>query len=150
MTIERFSIDTGILIHAADNTAGAKHERAVALLHAAAAADCLLTVQSLAEFHHAVTRRGGMPAKAATALVEDWLAQFPIAVAEAGELSAAAKQVARYRFGFWDALLLETVRAAGCRILLSEDFQHGRDYAGVLVLDPLRRPVPARLQPLFA
>ena len=50
MTAERFSVDTNILVYAADAKAGAKHERAVALLHAAAGADCVLTVQALAEF----------------------------------------------------------------------------------------------------
>ncbi len=149
MTTERFSIDTNILIYAADNTAGEKHERAGRLLHAAAATDCFLTVQALAEFYHAVTRKGGLPAKTAAGLVEDWLLQFRVAAAEAAELSADLKQVIRHRLGFWDALLLETVRTAGCRVLLSEDFQNGRDYGGVLVLDPLRKPRPKQLESLL-
>jgi predicted nucleic acid-binding protein len=133
---ERFSIDTNILVYAADAAAGVKHERAVALLHDAAAADCVLTVQALAEFFHAVTRKGGMPAKAAAALVEDWRIQFPVAGADGPQLSAALDQVTRHRLAFWDALLLETARAAGCKILLSEGFHHGRSYGGLVVLDP--------------
>src|SRR6516225_6264984 len=112
MMAERFSLDTDILVAAADSKAGAKHASAVALLHGAAAADCILTVQVLAEFFHAVTR-GGMPAKAA----------------------AAVDQAARRRASFWDGLLLETLRAAGCRVLLSGAFPHGRSYGGLLVLD---------------
>jgi predicted nucleic acid-binding protein len=146
---ERFSLDTSLLVYAADAKAGAKHERAVALLHAAAAADCVLTVQALAAFFRAVTRRAGMPVKAAAALVEDWRIQFPVVGAEGPQLSAALTQVARHRLAFWDALLLETVRAAGCRVLLSADFQHGRNYGGVGVLDPLRQPASARLQRLL-
>ena len=149
MTAERFSIDTNLLVYAADSKAGAKHEHAVALLHAAAGADCVLTVQALAEFFHAVTRRAGMPVKAAAALVEDWRIQFPVVGAEGPQLSAALAQVTRHRLAFWDALLLETARAAGCRVLLSEDFQHGRSYGGVVVLDPLREPASARLQRLL-
>jgi predicted nucleic acid-binding protein len=149
MTAERFSIDTNLLVYAADASAGVKHEQAVALLHAAVAADCILTVQALAEFFHAVTRRAGMPVKAAAALVEDWRVQFPIVGAEAAHLSAALAQVTRHHLAFWDALLLETARAAGCRVLLSEDFQHGRSYGGLVVLDPLREPSSARLQRLL-
>jgi predicted nucleic acid-binding protein len=145
MTAERFSIDTNILVYAADNLAGEKHQGAVELLHAAAANDCLLTIQALAEFYHAVTRRRAMTSSVAAALVEDWMIQFPTAGAEAAQLSAALKQVVRHRLAFWDALLLETVRAAGCRLLLSEDFQHGRNYGGVSVLNPFRRPMPARV-----
>jgi predicted nucleic acid-binding protein len=150
MTTERFSLDTNILVYAADRTAGAKHEQAVALLHEAALADCRLTLQTLAEFFHAVTRRGGMRASAAAAIVEDWSIQFPVVGAEAPQLAAALKQVTGHRLAFWDALLLETVRAAGCSVLLSEDFQHGRSYGGVLVLDPFRQPAPGRLRRLLA
>ena len=146
---ERFSIDTNILVYAADAGAGAKHEQAVTLLHDAAAADCVLTVQALAEFFHAVTRRGGMPMKAAAALVEDWRIQFPVVGAEGPQLSAALAQVARHRLAFWDALLLETARAAGCRILLSEDFLHGRNYGGLVVLDPFHTAAAERVQRLL-
>ena len=145
----RFSIDTNILVYAADTGAGAKHARAVALLHDAAAADCVLTVQALAEFFHAVTRKAGMPVKAAVTLVEDWRIQFPVAVAEGPQLSAALVQVTRHRLAFWDALLLETARAAGCQVLLSEDFQHGRSYGGLVVLDPFHAAAAERIQRLF-
>jgi predicted nucleic acid-binding protein len=150
MTAERFSLDTNILVYAADKLAGDKHHRAVDLLFAAAALDCVLTVQCLAEFFHAVTRKAALPVRAAAALVEDWRIQFPVVAADGAALSAALDQVARRRLGFWDALLLETARAAGCKILLSEDFQHGRSYGGLLVLDPLRVPVPAQLARLLS
>lgn len=146
---ERFSIDTNILVYAADAAAGAKHERAVTLLHDAAAADCVLTVQALAEFFHAVTRKGGMPAKTAAALVEDWRIQFPVSGADGPQLAAALAQATRQRLTFWDALLLETARAAGCRILLSEDFQHGRDHGGLVVLDPFLSAAAPRVQRLL-
>ena len=146
---ERFSIDTNILVYAADAGAEAKHERAVTLLHDAAAADCVLTVQALAEFFHAVTGKGGMPAKTAAALVEDWRIQFPVVSADGPQLAAALAQVTGHRLAFWDALLLETARAAGCRILLSEEFQHGRSYGGLVVLDPFQPAAAQRVQRLL-
>jgi predicted nucleic acid-binding protein len=149
MTAERFSLDTNILVYAADRLAGDKHQRAVDLLYAAAALDCVLTVQCLAEFFRVVTRKNTLPVKTAVALIEDWRIQFPVAAADGAALSAAIEQVARGHLAFWDALLLETARTAGCQILLSEDFQQGRSYGGVVVLDPLRAPVPARLARLL-
>jgi predicted nucleic acid-binding protein len=148
MMAERFSLDTDILVAAADSKAGAKHARAVALLHGAAAADCILTVQVLAEFFHAVTR-AGMPAKAAAALVADWRILFPVVAAEGPQLAAAIDQAARRRASFWDGLLLETLRAAGCRVLLSGAFPHGRSYGGLLVLDPFHAAASQRLQRLL-
>ena len=148
MMAERFSLDTDILVSAADSKAGAKHARAVALLHGAAAADCILTVQVLAEFFHVVTR-GGVPAKAAAALVEDWRIQFPLVAAEAPQLAAAIDQVARRRAALWDGLLLQTLRAAGCRILLSGALPHGRSHGGLLVLDPFHAAASQRLERLL-
>ena len=148
MMAERFSLDTDILVLAADSKAGAKHARAVALLHGAAAADCVLTVQVLAEFFHAVTR-GGVPAKAAAALVAEWRIQFPVVAAEGPQLAAAIGQAARRRAAFWDELLLETLRSAGCRVLLSGVFPHGRSYGGLLVLDPFHAAASQRLERLL-
>jgi len=39
---------------------------------------------------------------------------------------------------YWDALILAASERLGCRWLLSEDFQHGRKYGSVLVLNPFR------------
>ena len=148
MMAERFSLDTDIRVAAADSKAGAKHASAVALLHGAAAADCILAVQVLAEFFHAVTR-GGMPAKAAAALVADWRVLFPVVAAEGPQLAAAIDQAARRPASFWDGLLLETLRAAGCRVLLSSTFPHGRSHGGLLVLDPFHAAASQRLQRLL-
>jgi predicted nucleic acid-binding protein len=149
MGAERFSIAADILVLAADAKAGAAHERAVALLHAAAVADCVLTVQALTEFFEAVTRPRGMPVAAATALVADWRILFPLAAAEGPALAAALRAVTRRHLGFRAALLLETARAAGCAVLLTRALPHGRGYGGVVVLDPFRAAAAARLQRLL-
>jgi predicted nucleic acid-binding protein len=39
---------------------------------------------------------------------------------------------------YWDALILAAAEAAGCRYLLSEDFQEGRRYGAVEVINPFR------------
>ena len=58
MTVNgRFSLDTNILVYAVDRDAGERHRRSRALIGQAAKRDCVLTVQSLAEFFHATTRR---------------------------------------------------------------------------------------------
>ena len=40
------------------------------------------------------------------------------------------------QINFWDALILAAAEQAGCRWLLTEDFQTGRTYAGVTVISP--------------
>ena len=57
MMAQRFSIDTNILIYSIDKDAGTRHEDAQELVDALADEDCVLTLQALAEFFHAVTRK---------------------------------------------------------------------------------------------
>ena len=57
MSAERYTFDTNILFYAADNTAGHRHRRALALTQDAIAHDCILTLQSLAELANALLKR---------------------------------------------------------------------------------------------
>lgn len=45
---------------------------------------------------------------------------------------------ARWRFSFYDALIVAGAMAAGCRTLLSEDLQHGQALDSLTVIDPFR------------
>ena len=39
---------------------------------------------------------------------------------------------------FWDALIVEAARHAGCKVLYSEDLNSGQDFQGVRVVNPFR------------
>lgn len=49
----------------------------MALLDQMAEHDCVLTLQALAEFFHAITRKHKMPAEDARAMLQDWMTLFP-------------------------------------------------------------------------
>ena len=133
---ERFSIDTNILIYSVDTDAGERHEHAMLLLDDMAARDCVLTLQALAEFFHAVTRKDKMPIEDARAMVHDWMTLFPTAVADARTLPAAITLRAEHGFAFWDAMLVQTLRGAGVTRLLTEDMQHGRQVGPLRLENP--------------
>jgi predicted nucleic acid-binding protein len=150
MTSERFSLDTNILVYAADRRAGERHERALEILDRAVQRDCVLTLQALAEFFHAATRKGIVPREEATIQVRDWSIEFSVTSADLEALRAALALAAGEVLSFWDALLLVTAGRAGCTFLLSEDMQDGAWFAGVTVLNPfvgetLPEPVAALL-----
>jgi predicted nucleic acid-binding protein len=42
----------------------------------------------------------------------------------------------RYRFGFYDSLIISAALEGGCDRLISEDFQHGQRIEGLIVHDP--------------
>lgn len=78
-------------------------------MDALADADCVITLQALAELFHAVTRKGKMPAAEAAALAHDWMELFPVAVADGRTLRQAIALRNEHGFGFWDAMLAGTV-----------------------------------------
>lgn len=132
----KVTFDTNVLVYATDTDAGARHDRAILLLRQAARADAVMILQSLAEFFHVTTRKVMLPADAALTFIQDWYALFPIVAADDEGLIEAVGAVEAHGLAFWDAMLWAAARRAGCRLLLSEDFQDGRSLGGVTFVDP--------------
>jgi predicted nucleic acid-binding protein len=132
----RFSLDANVLVYAADLAAGERHERALEILDRAVRRDCVLTLQALAEFFHATTRKRMMTRAEAADQLRDWATEFPIVAAETGAVLAGLEFAVDGRLGWWDALFLATAERHGCEIVLSEDMQDGARFGGVTILDP--------------
>ncbi len=77
MTVERFTLDTNILIYSIDSQAGVRQKMARQVIDLALQRDCWLTPQAVSEFYGAATRKGGMAATEAAAQAGNWLDLFP-------------------------------------------------------------------------
>jgi predicted nucleic acid-binding protein len=132
-------VDTNVLVYAEDR--GEPEKRAIALKLLAdhfASDDIVLSAQVLNEFYVTV-RRLKRPLDAARALSAlEQLAAFPVVPVTADLVVAAAAASERYQVSHWDALILETARAAGCTVVLSEDLNDRQDYGGVRVENPFK------------
>jgi predicted nucleic acid-binding protein len=53
-------------------------------------------------------------------------------------LAGALEITAAYRVSYWDAAIVASARALGCRELYSEDVSHGREIEGVTIINPFR------------
>jgi predicted nucleic acid-binding protein len=131
--------DTNVLVYAEDR--GEPEKRTIALRLLAdhiASDDIVVSAQVLNEFYVNV-RRLKRPLDAAGAFnALKQLAAFPVVPVTAELVVAAAAASERYRISHWDALILETARAAGCTVVLSEDLNDGQDYEGIRVENPFR------------
>ena len=151
MTVKgRFSLDTNILVYAIDRDAGDRHERSKEIMARAARHDCVLTVQALAEFFHATTRKTLLEPSRARDFVCDWLDVFHVTSADETALVDAMDAVEEHRLSFWDAMLWATARRIGCSAILSEDMQDGHRLGGVEIINPFAADAAARLAPLLA
>ncbi len=96
----------------------------------------MLTLQSLAEFYSVVTRKVATSVADASPFASDWAEIFEVATANVQALQWAMEAVRDHGLGFWDAFLWATTRQTGCRLLLSENFQDGRNLGGVRFVNP--------------
>lgn len=130
-------IDTNVLLYAVSRNADErdKAERARLLLDNR---DLALSVQVLQEFYVQATRATKayrIEHDQALKLIESWM-RFPVQEMTVPVMQAALVARERYQLSYWDAAILESARALGCREVLSEDFSAGRDFAGVRIVNP--------------
>ena len=130
-------VDTNILLYALSTEANEQTKRSVALA-ILDAEDLALSVQVLQEFYVQATRasrRDAIAHSQAVALIEAWL-RYPVQPLTVEVMEAALSTRLRWDISYWDAAIVEAARAAGCAVLLSEDMQHGMNFAGVRVENP--------------
>ena len=115
---------------------GLRHGTLSEIVEQAIFHDCVLTLQSLGEFYSAVTEKGKISQTDAEDQIVDWMELFPVARAGPTSLLKAVKAVRIHMLSFWEAMLWATVREAGVKQLISEDFQNGRELEGVTFFNP--------------
>jgi len=139
----RVTLDTNLLVYATDASSD-KHAAASRLLERAAEADSVQTLQSLGECFHVLRRKRYLGLELARTTVDNLRRLFPIIEHRLDDLDTAIAAVGAHQIAFWDAMLWATARRAGCRLILTENFQDGRTLEGVQFLDPFK-PENARL-----
>lgn len=136
MTDKCFTLDTNILVYSIDRDAGAKHKIAMNIIDKAMMMNCVLTVQALAEFYSAATRKKSAQHDFVVSLITGWEEVFPIIGNNGHVLSRALKAVHEHMLSFWDAMIWSAAKEAGCTHLYSEDFQDGQKIGGIIIKNP--------------
>jgi predicted nucleic acid-binding protein len=137
-------VDTNILVYGFDPRDPAKKRRADEILREGLLSDSLILAhQCVIEFVAAVTRPhrdlGGasfLTADRARLEAEELLAQFPVLHPDRDVLHTALRATAMYGLAWFDAHLWAYAEVNGVAEILSEDFEHGRHYGTVRVVNP--------------
>ncbi len=142
MSDNRVSLDTNILIYAIDKDAEQKQITAIRLIDKCVLEyDCVLTIQSIAEFYFAATRKGIVTHSDAEAHIKDWQLLFPTILPSTHTVKNALDAVATHKLSFWDAMLWSVVCENNVSKLFSEDFQTGRELKGVTFVNPFETEI---------
>lgn len=139
-------VDTNILVYRIDPRSPEKQRRATAAMRGGLA-DGIVRVphQAVIEFVAAVTRPrrpGGPLLSVSDALreAEEIATQFPVLYPNEAIVRLALRGAAAYRLSWFDAHLWAYAEHYGLSELWTEDFQHGRMYGTVRVVNPLLDP----------
>lgn len=134
--IVRSFLDANVLVYTDDRNAPEKKEAALDLVESAGVGGWgVVSTQVLEEYFSVATRKLGIPAHIARAKVEIF-GRLKVATIEVPTILGAIDVHRLHDVNFWDALVITTARAAGCRILYTEDLQHGRRFDGLEVVNP--------------
>ena len=98
-----------------------------------------VSYQVVVEFYSVATRRSKHPVDIAGIRKNVWrlLSLTPIATDET-LIDAAFAIEDRYRFSWWDSLIIASAKKGGCRYLLTEDIQHRQNIDGLTIIDPFQ------------
>lgn len=101
-----------------------------------------LSWQVLHEFYANAVRKAGVTAPEAREAVMIFGQWQPIGM-NSVIVEKAWYWMDNAQVSYWDGLILASANRLGCRFLLSEDFQAGRNYDGVTVVNPFVQLPPA-------
>ncbi len=135
-------VDTNILAYRCDPRDPAKREAAhIVLRRGGASGELRIAHQSLVEFVSSVTRSRGvelplMNREDATRQAELFMAEFAVVYPNEHVFRTALRGMAAYQLSWFDAHLWAYAEHYGFPEILSEDFEHGRMYGTVRILNP--------------
>ena len=140
MSAETF-LDTNVFVYHLDVTDKVKHATAERIVR-----EGLLTGTSCISFQvvqeclNVATRkaRRPLPPELAREYLDTVLAPMLKIPASVALYQRALDVQARWRFGFYDSLIVAAALAAGCSRLLTEDLQHGQRIEALTIENPFR------------
>ena len=138
MSAEVF-VDTNVFVYHVDGTDPRKGDIAHALIREAiATGNACISYQVVQEFLNTVIRKAEQPLGIddAHTYLSEVLAPLCRVYASISLYQNALDIQARYRFGFYDSLIVAAALSASCSRLLTEDLQHGQRIEGLEISNP--------------
>jgi len=136
-----FFLDTNILVYTFDDTAPDKQLKAQALVERALEHKTgVISYQVTQEFINVATRKFTPPLSTAQALRYLHEVLEPLCgVFSGNELYRKAIGIQeRWRYSFYDSLIIASALSAGCKTLYSEDLQASQSIESLTIVDPFR------------
>lgn len=135
----KLALDTNVLAYAEGVNGVLLKKAALELLKNLPLGLVVVPVQVLGELYRVLVGKAGWKTAAAHAALLSWSDAYQTIETSTDVMLAAADVAVHHKFGIWDAVILCAGEEAGCRLLLSEDMQHGFTYKGITVVNPFTK-----------
>ena len=135
----RFFLDTNIFVYSFDRASTAKRNRSQDLIERALkTGEGITSYQVVQEFFNVALRKFSKPMTAAEA--EQYLSAVfrPLMTVNSSQAlyAEALRLTQRYRFSWYDSLILAGALEGQCGVIYSEDLQHGQKIGTVRIENP--------------
>lgn len=139
MSAEVF-LDTNIFIYGLEERDSWKGITARRIILEAATGSGCISFQVVQETLNTILRKAEVKLgdEAAGRYLDDVLSPLLVVNAAVPLYHRALDIQARYRFAFYDSLIIAAALTAGCRRLYTEDMQHGQQIEGLRIENPFR------------
>ncbi len=132
----RTFLDTNVLVYSDDPRDPLKHQKAIDLIkHHLSQRTGAVSTQVLQEYFVNATGKLKLDADLAKRRVEVF-AKFQVTEPTVADVLLAIDLHRLHGLSFWDSLILQSAKQSGCRVLLSEDMQHGQVIDGMMIVNP--------------
>ena len=138
MSVDNF-IDTNVFIYLFDETSVEKSRIAEELIRQSLdnGSGCI-SYQVVQETINVATRKLEASPEQVRQLLDNILEPLWRVNSSRGLLQRGIELQSRYRFGFYDSLIIAAALDAGCSTLYTEDLQHGQQIEGLTIIDPFQ------------
>lgn len=138
----RAFLDTNVFIYQLDSSDARKHKIAERLVRDALQNErACISYQVVQECLNTILRKAevALDAQGTRAYLEAVLLPLMKVGASAALYERALDIQSRWRFGFYDSLIVASALVAGCDTLLTEDLQHGQVIETLTISNPFKR-----------
>ncbi len=139
MSVDNF-LDSNILVYLFDDVDSYKQQKAESLLQSAIEhGDACISFQVVQETINVITKKLGASAEDMHKLLDGVLVHLWKVNPSYDLYHASLNIQARYKYSFYDSLIVAAAMEAGCKTLYSEDLQHGQQIENMMICNPFIR-----------
>jgi len=140
MKEDKIFVDTNVLVYAFDISAGIKHKKAEEIV-----GNCwrlengIISSQVLEELFVCLTKKIPAPIDSGIArqIIKDFLKWKTVVVG--GDIILEAIDIhERYKYSFWDSMIIASALDGEANIIFSEDFSNQQAIDGIIIKNPFK------------